>query len=392
MCNLRGGSVELPTEEHPTSSFVMSLKLKAPDKLPADGVTTVAFKAWKNNLFSYLEQDVDNYLFLEGGTYETWTSLDSSRNRKRITTASASDPDHKRLLHLRASNAEYTQEHYDEEVHALILRRNAQLSKFIQLICVVCHYTESDDISSLSTSTAWIVSYLEQHYNLEKRGAHFLKVSEHQYKSGTNYQTFYREFRAAIYDNLKKRGHQIQYQNNREMESDETMSPTFEETVVLWCLEKIDSRLPAHVNKTFGHQMTGHTTLKDLQIQIFQRIGGMIQDLDDIEANRAITINYMDPGHQSEDIDQVELAAYKAQSFQRGRPPFRPHGNNSYQKRSCQICRIAGRPPAIVSSHSQANCKLKNALLNAASVEDSDQYDSIPFSPHDDGEDQGDGQ
>ena len=389
---MRGGSVELPTEDHPTSSFVMSLKLKAPDKLPADGVTTVAFKAWKNNLFSYLEQDVDNSLCLEGGTYETWTSLDSSRNRKRITTASASDPDHKRLLRLRASNAEYTQDHYDEEVHALILRRNAQLSKFIQLICVVCHYTESDDISSLSTSTAWIVSYLEQHYNLEKRGAHFLKVSEHHYKSGTNYQTFYREFRAAIYDNLKKRGHQIQYQNNREMESDETMSPTFEETVVLWCLEKIDSRLPAHVNKTFGHQMTGHTTLKDLQIQIFQRIGGMIQDLDDIEANRATTINYINPGHQSEDNDQVELAAYKAQSFQRARQPFRPHGNNSYQRRSCQICRIAGRPPAIVSSHSQANCKLKNAILNAASVEDSDQYDSIPFSSHDDEEDQGDGQ
>jgi len=95
----------------------MSLKLKAPDKLPADGVTTVAFKAWKNNLFSYLEQDVDNYLFLEGGTYETWTSLDSSRNRRRLTTASASDPDHARLLRLRASNADYTQDQYDEEVH-----------------------------------------------------------------------------------------------------------------------------------------------------------------------------------------------------------------------------------------------------------------------------------
>ena len=182
----------------------MSLKLKAPDKLPADGVTTIAFKAWRNNLFSYLEQDVDNYLFLEGGTYETWTSLDSSTNRRRITQAAQTDPEHARLLRLR-NGADYTLEHYNEDVRALLLKRNAQLSKFIQLICVVCHYTESYDISSLSTSTAWIISYLEQHYNLEKRGAHFLKVSEHQYKSGTNYQTFYREFRAAIYDNQKKK-------------------------------------------------------------------------------------------------------------------------------------------------------------------------------------------
>ena len=128
-----------------------------------------------------------------------------------------------------------------------------------------------------------------QIYRSENPKTHFLKVSEHQYSSGTNYQTFYREFRSAIIGNLKKRGHQLQYQNNRELESDETVSPTFEETIVLWCLEKIDPRLPTHVNKTFSHLMTGHTTLKDLQIQIFQHIGSMIQDLDDIEANRATT-------------------------------------------------------------------------------------------------------
>jgi len=361
----------------------MSLKLKAPDKLPADGVTTVAFKAWKNNLFSYLEQDVDNYMFLEGGTYETWTSLDSARNRRRITNAAATDPEHARLLRLR-TGADYNQEHYETDVQALLLKRNAQLSKFIQLICVVCHYTESDDISNLSTSATWIVSYLEQHYNLEKRGAHFLKVSEHQYKTGTNYQTFYREFRASIYDNLKKRGHQIQYQNNRELDSDEIMSPTFEETVVLWCLEKIDPRLPAHVNKTFGHQMTGHTTLKDLQIQIFQRIGGMIQDIDDIEANRATTLNYMYP--EPEDKNQVELAAFRTQQHPRGRQQFRRQGN--YQRRSCQICRIAGRPPAIVSSHNQADCKLKDAILNAASVDDPEDYDPIPFSLQEEDQDE----
>ena len=73
--------------------------------------------------------------------------------------------------------------------------------------------------------------------------------------------------------------------------------------------------------------MTGHTTLKDLQIQIFKRIGGMIQDLDDVEANRATTLNYMYPEDQPE--DQVELAAFRAQPFQHGCPPFRPHGNNS---------------------------------------------------------------
>ena len=180
----------------------------------------------------------------------------------------------------------------------------------------------------------------------------------------------------------KKRGHQIQYLNNKEMDADETMSPTFEETIVLWCLEKIDPRLPAHVNKTFGHQMTGHTTLKDLQILIFQRIAGMIQDLDDVEANRATTLNLIYSEDNPEAPDHVELAAFRPQQSQRGRQTSRSYGNNSFQRRSCQICKIAGRPPAIVASHNQAYCKLKNAILNAASVDDPNEFDSIPFSDY----------
>ena len=131
---------------------------------------------------------------------------------------------------------------------------------------------------------------LKQHKKIKheaSKGAHFLKVSELHYKQDTNYQTFYHEFRSAIYDNLKKRGHKVGYLNDKELDADETMSPTFEETIVLWCLEKIDSRLPMHVNKTFGHKMTGNTTLKDLQITIFRRIPGMLQDLNDAENNRA---------------------------------------------------------------------------------------------------------
>ena len=70
------------------------------------------------------------------------------------------------------------------------------------------------------------MSYLEQHYNLEKKGAHFLKVSELTYKASTNHQTFYREFRSAIYDNLKKAGHKVKYLNDKVLDTDEVV-PNF---------------------------------------------------------------------------------------------------------------------------------------------------------------------
>ena len=363
------------------TDLTMSLKLKAPERLPVDGVTTVAFKAWKNNLFSFLEQDTDNYLFLEGGHYATWTAQADSADRKRIAELHAADPEALKLRRkLNNPQAGYNQEDLDEDRRVLLLRRNAQLSKFIQLICVVCHYTEHDDISALSTTAAWIIQYLEQHYNLEKKGAHFLKVSELHYKQDTNHQTFYREFRSAIYDNLKKRGHQIKYLNDKNLEADETMSPTFEETIVLWCLEKIDSRLPMHVNKTFGHQMTGNMTLKDLQIQIFQRISSMIQDLNDVENNRSATLNFLE---QQDDPTEAQLAAFRTQQNRSRyqRPSNSSQRTNFARKAFCNICKIAGRPTAIAESHNAANCRLKNAILNAASVNEELQDEQvIPFS------------
>ena len=341
----------------------MSLKLKAPEVLPADGVTSVAFKAWKNALYSFLEQDTVNYLYLSGGLYSTWIALADSVNRKRIQDLHSRDPEKIKLT--RRINNDYSQDDLEADLAELLLKRNSQLSKLIQLIAVCCHYSEHDDITNLSTSTEWIINYLLQHYNLEKKGAHFLKVSELLYKSGSNHQTFYREFRSAISDNMKSKGHKIGYLNNKELKGDEEISPTFEETIVLWCLEKIDTRLPMHVSKTFGHQMVGNTTLKDLQVQIFQRIPSMIEDLNDAEANRASALNASVPAYES--YQDSSLAASRVQSTK----PWKSKRKNTF----CRICKTAGRPPAVYESHFPSSCKLKGALLNSVLTEDSDHDD-----------------
>ena len=142
-----------------------------------------------------------------------------------------------------------------------------------------------------------------------------------------------------------------------------------------------------HVNKTFGHQMTGNTTLKDLQIQIFQRIHSMIQDLNDVENNRSATLNFMDAQHEP---NEANLAAFRPQQ-NRQRPQRFSGGsqrfNSSMRKTFCNICKIAGRPTAITESHSSANCRLKNALLNVVSVpEELQDEESIPFSDNAEGE------
>ncbi len=163
---------------------------------------------------------------------------------------------------------------------------------------------------------------------------------------------------------MKSKGHKIGYLNNKELKEDEEISPTFEETIVLWCLEKIDSRLPMHVSKTFGHQMTGNTTLKDLQVQIFQRIPSMIEDLNDAEANRASALNASVPIYET--YQDSTLAAGRVQNTRTWKQK---------RKTFCRICKTAGRPPAVYESHFPSSCRLKGALLNSVLTEDSDHDD-----------------
>jgi hypothetical protein len=61
------------------------------------------------------------------------------------------------------------------------------------------------------------------------------------------------------------------------LDQDEIMSPTFEEVIILWTLEKIDQKLPNEVNKYFGNQLIGDVTLKDLEQEIFSQIPTLLQ-------------------------------------------------------------------------------------------------------------------
>ena len=162
------------------------LKLLQPKELPETGVTVSQFKPWVNHLRNFLQQDIENNRFLKGGEYETWNAATESANGRRINDIVEEDED----------KAEITAEKDADKKKALekklILKRNAQLGKMLQHIVSFVHYTEADDIDQSSTSLEWILQYLRQHYNIEARGANFLKITEHCYKSTMLPQVFYK--------------------------------------------------------------------------------------------------------------------------------------------------------------------------------------------------------
>ena len=337
-----------------------TIKLHVPKDLPEEGLTAVAFEAWQNQTLSFLEQEVINYEFISGN-YSSWSAKNETADGKRIVRLHNDDPD-KKVIDAR-TGAENVAANPGLLV-TLLNKRNSQLAKFIQLIANMCQYSEQPDILTASTSLNWIWDYLKKHYNIESRGSHIIDVAAINPKTNQKPIVFYKQFRSGVVNNLRKLGDKMLYKGGKQLTEDEIISPTFENIILLWALEKFDTRLPTKVKKDFGFRMEGDTTLFDLQTAIFQAVPGMIEELDEIADAKAITVNR----------EEVELAAFGAFSKQRvgyqgsyrgggrntraTRAPFpRGGGQTRADGPTCRLCRLAGKTEAVYRSHTIANCR-----------------------------------
>ena len=378
-----------------------TLKINQPSRLE-ETFTSHEFKPWWGILHSYLDQDPANEQFLPGGRYETWTAASSSpRGIKGRVTAlfvreEASSPEH----HL--SDTDFTaaqvkavaikddptivggQDAYarlDEEGKGVIVRqlkaarlaeRNRLLDKMLAIIASFVHYTDIDDIRNGSTSMGWIKKYLEIRYNIETKGVNFLKIAQINFKAGMNPQTFYKQFRTGFIDNLRKAGDANNHlKPGDRLLADEVMTPTLEDTVVLWTLEKIDPRLPAKVAKVYEHRLDKDTHLIDLHVSIFQYVPSLLQDLD-----RDAGLNALAAGCTPltmEDGTPVTGNAFSAGFGGKGRVPYgkgrggkggkarshptiSPLTGRTWTTKLCRICHDKDKSPAVVASHDTAEC------------------------------------
>ena len=77
--------------------------------------------------------------------------------------------------------------------------------------------------------------------------------------------TFYKEFRASFLDNLRNKDEPVGTRKpGAKLKEDEVLSPSFEDAIILWTLEKIDPRLPMKVSKEYEHRLGQGTYLSDL--------------------------------------------------------------------------------------------------------------------------------
>ena len=378
-----------------------TLKINQPSRLE-ETFTSLEFKPWWGILHSYLDQDPANEQFLPGGRYETWTAASSSpRGIKGRVTAlfvrdEASSPEH----HI--SDTDFTaaqvkavaikedptvvdgQDSFarlDEGGKEAIKRqlkvsrlaeRNRLLDKMLAIIASFVHYTDIDDIRNGSTSMGWIKKYLQIRYNIETKGVNFLKIAQINYKAGMNPQTFYKQFRTGFIDNLRKAGDANNHlKPGDRLLADEVMTPTLEDTVVLWTLEKIDPRLPAKVAKAYEHRLDKDTHLIDLQATIFQSVPSLIEAIDrDAGLNALasgatpldteivpVTVNAFSTGSRGRGRGRLPFSGRgSGRAGGRGHPTISPLTGRTWTTKLCRFCHDAQKSPAVVASHWTAEC------------------------------------
>jgi DNA replication initiation complex subunit (GINS family) len=98
-------------------------------------------------------------------------------------------------------------------------------------------------------------------------------------KEATTAADFYRDYRDQVIASLKKKGDIIPWQDNRVLDEDEQLSPTFEELILAHVLGLIDTRLPEYVR---DHFMESTKSLMECQSDILVKVPTFIAELENM--------------------------------------------------------------------------------------------------------------
>jgi hypothetical protein len=98
-------------------------------------------------------------------------------------------------------------------------------------------------------------------------------------KEATTAADFYRDYRDQVIASLKKKGDVIPWQDNRVLDEDEQLSPTFEELMLAHVLGLIDTRLPEYVR---DHFMESTKSIMQCQSDILVKVPTFIAELENM--------------------------------------------------------------------------------------------------------------
>ena len=203
-------------------------------------------------------------------------------------------------------------------------RRTAQqkcnmLHLMLGQIANYCPVISRNSIVKTSTSIESIWQCIRLHFGFQTTGAHFLDLADIRLGAEERPEDLYQRIVAFVEDSLLS-GHGILHHGD--MVTEDEMSPTLENFVVLTWLRLIHPDLPKLVKQRYGTELRSRT-LASIKPEISQALDSLLDEI-----------------RSSEDAKVMRTAT---SYFRKSTPSSRPQTRFQQRERCCPLCKQAGR-------------------------------------------------
>ena len=120
----------------------------------------------------------------------------------------------------------------------------------------------------------------QQDQNHDKTKLNFFDIFGIHLHAGDSVEEFYNQYRNMIIMNLKRRGDIILWQNERILDGDEELSPTFEDMILANVLGLIDCQLLEQVRDNYSHKVGTRKCLMDYKEDILDMVSLFLSEND----------------------------------------------------------------------------------------------------------------
>ena len=297
------------------------IKISKPERLPREGITDTDLNTWKNELLIYLGQDDDFDNFTESGIYPAWEAAENNPDR--------------------------IEAHIAPDAATDLRKRRKQLNNFITIIAGCCYKDQYMTIIEQSTSLEWIWTELKNVYQITHVGKDFLNIVDIKYDPETmSASSIYNAYRAKIMENLKPKNTVIKWKSGVQLKSNESLTPTFEDHILLSVIQLIDPRLPSKVREIYGPRMDNEKFLMDFKQDILSNVPKMLEDLEQ-QDSQVNAINMQ--------LKQATLAPVRFNNRRSHQKPnkgsYQRKFNSQNSDKFCRLCHLARQPRHIIASH-----------------------------------------
>ena len=211
----------------------------------------------------------------------------------------------------------------DETVPEASRKTAAQKVNLLELmlgqIANYCPIISRNTIVKNSTSVNNIWQAIRLHYGFQSTGAHFLDFNSIHLEPGERPEDLFQRLNSFVEDNLLKAGGPIRH-HGEIPGTDEDMSPSLENFVVLTWLRLIHSDLPNLVKQRYGTELRSQT-LASLKPEISQALDSLLDEI-----------------HASAESKVLRSTFKRSTRLQTSAVP----GSKS-SRPSCPLCKEAGR-------------------------------------------------